>query len=47
MQLWNKYIFLLQDIGADQGSAIDLDLGPNIDLYAASNYKKKKEVYYL
>lgn len=32
------------DIGADQGSAIDLDLGPNIDLYAASNYKKKKEI---
>ncbi|XP_029648662.1 inositol 1,4,5-trisphosphate receptor type 1 isoform X5 [Octopus sinensis] len=32
------------ELGADQGSAIDLGLGPNIDKLAEVNYKKKKEI---
>ncbi|GAB1604735.1 inositol 1,4,5-trisphosphate receptor type 1-like isoform X6 [Argonauta hians] len=32
------------ELGADQGSAIDLGLGPNIERFAEDNYKKKKGI---
>jgi hypothetical protein len=38
------FVILFQNISSEQGSPIELDLGPAIEAHSAKNYRKIKSV---